>query len=78
MDNTAITCACGSTGFMLHDSVTVPAGSVNGGLSVCGYDSPRERLPITHILNQEYTEGFCPDTALAVGTLFPELTGIYK
>ena len=78
MDNTAITCACGSTGFMLHDSVTVPAGSANGGLSVCGYDSPRERPPITHIVNQEYTEGFCPDTALAVGTLFPELTGIYK
>lgn len=78
MDINAITCACGGAGPMLNDSVTVPAGSVNGGLSVCGYDSPRERLPITYIVNQDYTEGFCPDTALAVGTLFPELTGIYK
>ena len=77
MDNTAITCACGSTGFMLHDSVTVPAGSVNGGLSVCGYDSPRDMFPITHIVNHDYTVGFCPDTALAVGTLLSLFTGMY-
>ena len=57
---------------------TVPAGSVSSGLSVCGYETELNRLPNISFENQVYAEGFCPDAALAVGTLYPELVNIYK
>ncbi len=77
MDVTTTACGCVSRE-MLNDTVTVPAGSVNGGLSACGYEMQRDRLPDIHFRNQEYSEGFCPDTALMIGTLYPELVNVYK
>ena len=35
-------------------------------------------LPVTVIKKQSYTEGLCPDSALGIGTMFPELADIYK
>lgn len=80
MNENAIVCSCGTSKEerFLENAVTVPAGSVNNGLSVCGYENELSRLPHIHFVEQEYTEGFCPDTTLAVGTLFPELVNIYK
>ena len=52
--------------------------SVSNGLSVCGYETELNRLPNISFENQVYAEGFCPDAALAVGTLYPELVNIYK
>lgn len=73
-------CGCGvSREEMLLDGITmVPAGSVNSGLSVCGYQNELARLPVTYIKPQTYTEGMCPDASLGVGTMFPELVSIYK
>lgn len=73
-------CSCGiqRAPFDPQDQMTVPAGSVSGGLGVCGYPSELSRLPVTYIRGQEYREGFCPDTALEVGTLFPELADEYR
>jgi hypothetical protein len=61
-----------------RDSVTVPAGSVGTGLSACGIETELSRLPQTIIKPQSYREGFCPDEAIDVGTLFPELADNYK
>ena len=58
---------------ILENATTVPAGSVSNGLSVCGYETELNRLPNISFENQVYAEGFCPDAALAVGTLYPEL-----
>lgn len=80
MSSDALSCSCGMTteGMILENVTTVPAGSVSGGLSVCGYETELNKLPNIHFEEQDYTEGFCPDTALAIGTLFPELVNIYK
>lgn len=72
-------CSCGMRGEMiLRDLNMIPAGSVNGGLSTCGYPSELSLLPVTAIKKQVYTEGLCPDSALSIGTMFPELADIYK
>ena len=70
---------CGSTnGAKCSDmSVTVPAGEVPSGLTACGYESGLVRLPKVTVTEQTYSEGFCPDTALCHGTLFPELVSEY-
>lgn len=70
---------CGSAnGTRCSDmNVTVPAGDVPSGLSACGYESDMVRLPQIHFKSQNYSEGFCPDTAMCYGTLFPELVSEY-
>lgn len=85
IDNTeavrnTLSCGCGSSAeaMILENATTIPAGRVNGGLSVCGYENELNMLPQIHFTEQEYTEGFCPDMALAVGTFYPELVSIYK
>lgn len=72
-------CSCGNNSENnLRDSMTVPAGSVGTGLSACGIETELSALPQTYIRPQVYREGFCPDEALAIGTLFPELADTYK
>ncbi len=58
-------------------SVTVPAGDVQSGLSACGYEGGMTMLPKVTAVDQSYTQGFCPDSALCRGTLFPELASEY-
>ena len=77
MDFTAVTCGC-SDEDRIRSAVTVPAGSVSGGLSACRYELERSSLPDISFQDQNYSEGFCPDTALMLGTLYPELVHIYK
>ena len=74
MSSNITPCRCS----MAAEATTVPAGSVSNGLSVCGYETELNRLPNISFENQVYAEGFCPDAALAVGTLYPELVNIYK
>ena len=62
-------CSMAAEALILENATTVPAGSVSNGLSVCGYETELNRLP---------NISFCPDAALAVGTLYPELVNIYK
>ena len=71
-------CSMAAEALILENATTVPAGSVSNGLSVCGYETELNRLPNISFENQVYAEGFCPDAALAVGTLYPELVNIYK
>lgn len=78
MDLTTISCGCQNNAVEEISSVTVPAGSVSGGLSVCGFDTDIGTLPKISFQNQDYTEGFCPNSALTYGTMFPELSDVYK
>lgn len=80
MDNNNFSCSLCTVNESFDPSaaVTVPAGTVSTGLSACGYPSEIDRLPRVYVQAQRYTEGFCPDTALAVGTMYPELVSIYK
>lgn len=72
-------CSCGMTeNELLRDMTTVPAGTVSNGLAVCGYQNLLYKLPETIIRPQTYSEGFCPESALEVGTMFPELADVYK
>ena len=72
-------CSCGmQPGLDPRDLMTVQAGTVDGGLGACGYGTELSSLPQTLIRPQEYRDGFCPDAALAVGTMFPELADMYK
>ena len=74
-----LSCSCGTnTGIDPQNMTTVPAGSVGNGISACGYDMELTSLPQTVIRPQNYREGFCPDEALGIGTLFPELEHTYK
>lgn len=80
MSSNALSCGCSMTteDTILDNTPTVPAGSVSGGLSVCGYETALSKLPNISFEEQDYVEGFCPDAALALGTMFPELVNIYK
>lgn len=77
-NNLSCTLCIGNESFDLSSVVTVPAGTVSSGLGACGYPNEINRLPRVHVEAQNYTEGFCPDTALAIGTMYPELVSIYK
>ena len=66
-------CSMAAEALILENATTVPAGSVSNGLSVCGYETELNRLPNISFENQVYAEGFCPDAALAVGTLYPDI-----
>ncbi len=77
--STAAACCCGySSGRDPRDGTLVPAGTVGTGLSACGIETELSRLPQTSIKPQSYREGFCPNEAIEVGTLFPELADNYK
>ena len=65
---------CGEHGCQ---SNTVPAGDVAVSLAVCGYEKAVQRLPRVEIADQDYTSGLCPECALGMGTLFPELISRY-
>ena len=62
-------CSMAAEALILENATTVPAG---------GYETELNRLPNISFENQVYAEGFCPDAALAVGTLYTELVNIYK
>ena len=72
-------CSCGiEENDILRDLTTVPAGTVSTGLSACGIQSGLFTLPRTIIPPQVYREGLCPESALEIGTMFPELADVYK
>ncbi|MBO4562589.1 MAG: spore coat associated protein CotJA [Clostridia bacterium] len=69
--------SCRVNGMAECDGTTVPAGSASAGLSACGYITAAVRLPRLTAAEQDYTAGFCPECALAKGTMFPELASEY-
>ncbi|MBO6060510.1 MAG: hypothetical protein J6P98_00130 [Clostridia bacterium] len=59
------------------DFSTVTAGDVSVGLAMCGYEPAAVRLPRVSAADQNYSAGLCPNCALSVGTMFPELADSY-
>ena len=69
--------SCRLNGAAECEGETVEAGYVTNGLSVCGYETAKSRLPRLDPADQRYSSGFCPNCALDRGTMFPELVSEY-
>ena len=69
--------SCRINGTAGCEDEVVSAGEVSSGLSVCGYETAKARLPRLIAADQRYSSGFCPNCALEKGTMFPELVSEY-
>lgn len=81
---------CNKCGYCNHQKTCVMPITCQNSLNnipekcKCGYDEENNGLPTnpelaqSYVPIQEFNNTFCPDTALKMGTLFPELVRPYQ